>query len=246
MGSVVDRRRHPRLRRSRWSVCRTTVEPGRRLRFHWLRVVVLSAWLHYLLGTTLSQIIDGSSPPAVWSHVRLHPPQSQALDSAVLQPTRPAGESTARVVVHDHRSYYMIDRSRGSPALKRFFKKEFAGVRHRLLGGLQRGGLRPETEVPAACVTSSGPLTLPFPRHSDSLRRGNRPVRLRRCWLRPRRVILRAKSASSGKETRRASGRAFERSRPRAERPGAWDLEATRSEYGSRYLRTSSRVMARC
>ena len=59
--------------------------------------------------------------------------QAQALDSAVLH----ADETGWRVNGKTHwlwcfttkdLTYYMIDRSRGSPALKRFFKKEFAGV----------------------------------------------------------------------------------------------------------------------
>jgi transposase len=134
--------------------CRATVEPvvpdalpGSSVG---LRVVVLSAWLHYLLGTTLSQIIDvfnfhlhfkltAGGLVSIWHrlreillawHVEI---QSQALDSAVLQ----ADETGWRVAGTTHwlwcftthdLTYYMIDRSRGSPALKRFFRKEFAGV----------------------------------------------------------------------------------------------------------------------
>ena len=59
--------------------------------------------------------------------------QTQALASAVLH----ADETGWRVNGSTHWlwcfatkdvTYYMIDRSRGSPALKRFFKKEFDGV----------------------------------------------------------------------------------------------------------------------
>ena len=59
--------------------------------------------------------------------------QAQALDSAVLH----ADETGWRVDGRTHwlwrfttadLTYYMIDRRRGGPALKRFFKKEFAGV----------------------------------------------------------------------------------------------------------------------
>jgi len=115
-----------------------------------LRVVVLSAWLHYLLGTTLSQIIDvlnfhlqfKLSPGglvSIWHRLReilfawYLEIQARALESAVLQ----ADETGWRVDGTTHwlwcftttdLTYYLIDRSRGSPALKRFFRKEFAGV----------------------------------------------------------------------------------------------------------------------
>jgi hypothetical protein len=112
--------------------------------------VVLSAWLHYLLGTTLAQIVDVFN---FHLHFKLSPGglvqmwhrlqqvllawylevQAQALDSAVLH----ADETGWRVDGKTHwlwcfttadLTYYMIDRSRGGPALKKFFKKEFAGV----------------------------------------------------------------------------------------------------------------------
>jgi transposase len=134
--------------------CRDTVEPvvpdalpGSTLG---LRVVVLSAWLHYLLGTTLAQIIDvfnfhlhfklsAGGLVSMWHRLRevlfawYLEIQAQALDSAVLH----ADETGWRVNGKSHwlwcfttkdLTYYMIDRSRGSPALKKFFKKEFAGV----------------------------------------------------------------------------------------------------------------------
>src|SRR5512135_2236217 len=115
-----------------------------------LRVVVLSAWLHHLLGTTLAQIVDvfnfhlhfQLSPGGLaqmWHRLRevllawYLEIQTQALDSAVLH----ADETGWRVDGKTHwlwcfttakLTYYMIDRSRGGPALKKFFKKEFAGV----------------------------------------------------------------------------------------------------------------------
>jgi transposase len=115
-----------------------------------LRVVVLSAWLHYLLGTTLAQIVDvfnfhlhfelsAGGLVSMWHRLREvllawhREIQARALDSAVLH----ADETGWRVNGKTHWlwcftsadvTYYMIDRSRGSPALKRFFKKEFAGV----------------------------------------------------------------------------------------------------------------------
>jgi transposase len=115
-----------------------------------LRVVVLSAWLHYLLGVTLAQIIDvfnfhlhfpltAGGLVQMWRRLRelllvwYLEIQAQALDSAVLH----ADETGWRVNGKTHwlwcftteeLTYYIIDRSRGSPALKKVFKKEFAGV----------------------------------------------------------------------------------------------------------------------
>jgi hypothetical protein len=134
--------------------CRDTVEPvvpdalpGSSIG---LRVVVLSAWLHYLLGVTLAQIVDvfnfhlhfKLSPGGLvqmWRRLRevllawYLEIQDQALDSAVLH----ADETGWRVNGRSHwlwcfttrdLTFYIIDRSRGSPALKRVFQKEFAGV----------------------------------------------------------------------------------------------------------------------
>ena len=134
--------------------CRKTVEPivpdalpGSTIG---LRVVVLSAWLHYLLGTTLAQIVDvfnfhlqfklsAGGLVQMWQRLReillawYLEIQAQALDSAVLH----ADETGWRVngktywlwcFATKDLTYYMIDRSRGSPALKKFFQKEFAGV----------------------------------------------------------------------------------------------------------------------
>jgi transposase len=134
--------------------CRDTVEPvvpdalpGSTIG---LRVVVLSAWLHYLLGTTLAQIVDvfnfhlqfqlsSGGLVQMWHRLReillawyLEIPV-QALSGAVLH----ADETGWRVngktywlwcFTSKDVTYYMIDRRRGSPALKKFFKKEFAGV----------------------------------------------------------------------------------------------------------------------
>jgi transposase len=134
--------------------CKTTVEPtvpdalpGSSIG---LRVVVLSAWLHYLLGTTLAQIIDvfnfhlqfklsSGGLVQMWKRLReillawYLEVRTQAFASAVLH----ADETGWRVngktywlwcFASKDVTYYMIDRRRGSPALKRFFKKEFAGV----------------------------------------------------------------------------------------------------------------------
>ena len=114
------------------------------------RTLVLSAWLHYGLGSTLSQIV------AVFNHhltLKVTPGgliqmwyrlqailfawyleiQAQASDSAALH----ADETGWRVNGKTHRlwcftttdlTYFMIDRSRGSPALMQFFRDEFAGA----------------------------------------------------------------------------------------------------------------------
>ena len=134
--------------------CKTAVEPtapdalpGSSIG---LRVVVLSAWLHYLLGTALAQILDVfnfhlqfklSSGGLIQMWRRLREVllawnleiQAQALGGAVLH----ADETGWRVngatywlwcFASKDVTSYMIDRRRGSPALKRFFKNEFAGV----------------------------------------------------------------------------------------------------------------------
>ncbi|MGE5755653.1 MAG: IS66 family transposase [Planctomycetaceae bacterium] len=126
--------------------CRDTVEPvvpdalpGSTIG---LRVVVLSAWLHYLRGTTLAQIVDvfnfhlqsklsSGGLVQMWHRLReivlawYLEIRAQALDSAVLHADetgwRVNGETywlwcfTSKDV-----TYYMIDRRRGSPALKKF------------------------------------------------------------------------------------------------------------------------------
>ena len=134
--------------------CPTTVEPvvpdalpGSTVG---LRVVVLSAWLHHLLGTTPSQIIDvfnfhlqfqpsAGGLVSIWHRLReivfaCYPEvQTQALDGAVLQ----ADETGRRVngatdwlwcFTTTDLTCYLIDRRRGSASLKRSFQKEFAGV----------------------------------------------------------------------------------------------------------------------
>lgn len=114
------------------------------------RVSVLSAWLHYLLGNTLSQIVEvfnfhlqmKLSPGGLidmWRRLQAilfawhEEIQQQALRSAVLH----ADETGWRVNGKTHwlgcfctrdLTYYMIDRSRGSPALMKFFIEEFSGT----------------------------------------------------------------------------------------------------------------------
>ena len=158
--------------------CRTTVEPavpdalpGSTIG---LRVVVLSAWLHYLLGTTLAQIIDvfnfhlqfklsaGGLVP-MWHRLReillawYLEIQTQALDSAVLH----ADETGWRVNGTTHwlwcftttdLTYYMIDRQSRVARVEAVLQEGVRrGVGDRLLGGLQRGRLRRRSR--SACRT---------------------------------------------------------------------------------------------
>lgn len=114
------------------------------------RVLALSAWLHYALGNTLSQIVEvfnfhlqmeisAGGLVQMWYRLQaiLYPwyeqIQQQALGAAVLH----ADESGWRVdgktrwlwcFTTRELTYYMIDRSRGSPALQKFFIQEFAGT----------------------------------------------------------------------------------------------------------------------
>ncbi len=114
------------------------------------RVLVLSAWLHYALGNTLSQIVEVfnfhlqmkvSEGGLVQMWYRLQAIlfgwyeqiQQEALNSAVLF----ADETSWRVVGKTYwlwcfatqdATYYLIDRSRGSPALMKFFIQEFDGT----------------------------------------------------------------------------------------------------------------------
>jgi transposase len=115
-----------------------------------LRVLVLSAWLHYALGNTLSQItevfnfhlqlkISSGGLMQMWYRLQellfewyeqIH---QEAMKSAVLH----ADETGWRVegktnwlwcFTNPDSTFYMIDRSRGSPALVKFFTTEFAGT----------------------------------------------------------------------------------------------------------------------
>ena len=114
------------------------------------RVLVLSAWLHYALGNTLSQIVEvfnfhlsfkitPGGLVQMWRRLAeilydwyetIH---KEALQSAVLN----ADETGWRVNGKTHwlwcfatseLSWFMIDRSRGSPALQQFFTQEFDGT----------------------------------------------------------------------------------------------------------------------
>ena len=114
------------------------------------RVLVLSAWLHYALGNTLSQIVEvfnfhlqlkitPGGLVQMWYRLQAilfawyQQIQAEALQAAVLF----ADETGWRVDGKTHwlwcfttrdSTYYLIDRSRGSPALMKFFIEEFAGT----------------------------------------------------------------------------------------------------------------------
>jgi len=114
------------------------------------RVLILTAWLHYALGNTLSQIIEvfnfhlpikltPGGLVAQWRRLaeifndwyeQIH---QEGLQSAVLH----ADETSWRVAGDTHwlwcfaaddLTYFMIDRCRGSPALLKFFTREFSGT----------------------------------------------------------------------------------------------------------------------
>ena len=169
------------IHRSWCPQCRTTVEPtvpdalpGSTIG---LRVVVLSAWLHYLLGTTLAQIIDvfnfhlqfklsSGGLIQMWRRLReillawYLEIQAQALRSAVLH----ADETGWRVngktywlwcfaskdahLLHDRPAA----RQSGLEAVLQGRVRRGAG--DRLLGRLQRGRLRGNRSAcPTCCAT---------------------------------------------------------------------------------------------
>lgn len=125
----------------------TTALPGATLGN---RLLVLTAWLHYALGNTLGQIgevlnfhlqlpVSSGGLIQMWRRLAAildewyEQIRQDALKSAVLH----ADESGWRVNGKTHwlwcfanadLSYFMIDRSRGHPALFKFFTQEFGGV----------------------------------------------------------------------------------------------------------------------
>jgi transposase len=114
------------------------------------RTGTMTAWMHYGLGNTLSQIVEVFNYHVqmklttggllhMWRRLQeaLFPwyeqIQAEALRSAVLH----ADETSWRVAgkthwlwafANDDVTYYMIDRSRGEPALRKFFVEEFQGT----------------------------------------------------------------------------------------------------------------------
>ena len=114
------------------------------------RILVLSAWLHYALNNTISQIasvfdfhllfhVTPGGLIHMWNRLAeilffwYEQIQQEALDSAVLH----VDETGWRVNGKTHwlwcfatedLSWFMVDRSRGSPALLQFFVREFSGT----------------------------------------------------------------------------------------------------------------------
>jgi transposase len=114
------------------------------------RVLVLTAWLHYGLGVTLSQIIDvfnfhlhfklsAGGLIQMWYRLQeilyawYEEIQNAVLDAKVMH----ADETGWRVrgktwwlwcFTTGDATYYMIERCRGRPTLLKFFKREFQGI----------------------------------------------------------------------------------------------------------------------
>lgn len=142
-----------------------------------LRVVVLAAWLHYLLGTTLSQILDvfnfhlrfqltQGGLVNTWHRLRelllawYLDIERAAKESAVLH----ADETGWRVSGKTYwlwcfcsadTTYYHIDPGRGRTAVKKFFKKAYAGVLVTDFWGAYNVVACAETEMLAASVAGS-------------------------------------------------------------------------------------------
>lgn len=114
------------------------------------RVLALSAWLHYALGNTLSQIVEvfnfhlqmKLTPGGLvhlWQRLQellygwYEQIQREALQSAVLHGDETGWRTDGKThwlwcFGNQDLTYYLIDRSRGSPAVAKFFIQEFAGT----------------------------------------------------------------------------------------------------------------------
>lgn len=114
------------------------------------RVLALTAWLHYALGNTLSQIIEVfnfhlalkltcGGLLAMWYRLSevLYPWYQQihqeALQTAVLHAEETGWRVNGKThwlwcFADDSLSFFLINRSRGSPALEEFFVEEFSGT----------------------------------------------------------------------------------------------------------------------
>ena len=114
------------------------------------RVLVLSAWLHYGLGNTLSQIVEifnhhlqikltGGGLIQMWYRLQAIlfgwylQIQAEAMNSAVLHADETGWRVNGKTLwlwcfSTANLTFYMIDRSRGSPALRKFFRDEFHGT----------------------------------------------------------------------------------------------------------------------
>lgn len=130
--------------------CRKKVEPPVPDALLGNRALVLSAWQHYALGNTVSQIVEvfnfhlqlpltSGGLMQMWYRLQAvlfawyEQIRTESLQSATLH----ADETGWRVNGKTHwlwcfsnsdATYYMIDRSRGSPALAKFFIEEFSGT----------------------------------------------------------------------------------------------------------------------
>jgi len=115
-----------------------------------LRVLVLSAWLHYALGNTLSQIVEvfnfhlqlkitEGGLVQMWYRLQeilfawYEEIRQEALNSAALHGDETGWRTNGKTnwlwcFASPTLTYFMIDRSRGSPALQKFFTQEFAGT----------------------------------------------------------------------------------------------------------------------
>ena len=114
------------------------------------RAVVLSAWMHYGLGTTLQQIVDVfnhhlqmkvTKGGLVQAWYRLQDVffawyeqiRQEGLSSAVLHGDETGWRVNGKThwlwcFSNERLTYYLIDRSRGEPALRKFFAEEFKGT----------------------------------------------------------------------------------------------------------------------
>lgn len=114
------------------------------------RIVAFTAWLHYGLGVTIAQVLAilghhlrthlcGGGLAAMWLRIAtiLEPWYEQIAQEAKASAVLHADETGCRVngqtwwlwcFANPQVCYYMIDRSRGSPALEKFFADAFDGV----------------------------------------------------------------------------------------------------------------------
>lgn len=114
------------------------------------RVLVLSAWLHYALGNTLSQIVEvfnfhlqlkisEGGLVDMWQRLQVilfawyDEIHHEALQSAVLHGDETGWRVNGKTqwlwcFCTPNLTFYLIDKSRGSPALTKFFITEFSGT----------------------------------------------------------------------------------------------------------------------
>jgi len=113
-------------------------------------VLALTAWLHYGLGQTISHIVEvlnahlqlkvsGGGLVGMWNRLCeylqewVEEIKSEALRGAVLHADETGWRVDGRTewlwcFTNEHVTYYMMDRCRGSPALRRFFTETFSGT----------------------------------------------------------------------------------------------------------------------